>query len=527
MAGFGALVFWRLHTPPSDFSFYKEMLGAARITESVSVNGNTYLEKDGSVYDGAVLVAGPDQGAALLLAYEKSVARRNPLMAIAGTDSDRMDAAVRQLIQTQRALAESQSNLRDSALILGALYPIDFLRSISNLERMRQQFLKSGDSMDATRYELALTETANAYEEDLEKFRRGFTQAVPPGTSSYVTEGGHISRTGILNVIDTRAVQAHTTEQNILKRQRCFSGEVLYCTKEDISLPVHEKVLTQKTRAPSATELKEGPITQLTDPTCTAGFPTSVFFLEQTRTTPQFSYVVPRLIGDARLIDTATQSTVPFYSFFASRGMRYIPNSPMAYYECASFVHDASGIFTTDAIRDLSIQKPLSTYAHSFAKPLGKIENSLVSKQQALNEVVAMQYVALGLEALQQQDFSEEGAHVATELSLIERNRSGGYDNQIFDIAALESANAQLSKRGVPIGLGLLYLFYVRNAFEIFFMIDNQSVGPVDTVTEGPATPPAQQPYVYYSNLTPEQKKQADRDQEYYFSIHGNPSLVQ
>src|SRR3989344_7146478 len=99
-------------------SFFSSALQQADVIETVSVQGGTYRVDRGFVSrsDG-VLVRPAQTIKALRLAYALTLARRSPLIGLAGTNADKLDAATTQLEEVQDTLADLQDEEEDKRLI--------------------------------------------------------------------------------------------------------------------------------------------------------------------------------------------------------------------------------------------------------------------------------------------------------------------------------------------------------------------------------------------------------------------------
>lgn len=501
---------------PAQIRFYTQALASARAYEAVTVAHITYLVSGGMVSRGGAAVTGTDVLPPLRLAYEKTAARRAPLLALPGTDPSALARAADLLSDTRDRLASFQKNARDQALVTRALYPLDFLRAAAALEQARLTFLENGDDVSAQAYRSQSLSTAAAYLRDLRAFKVAFSEAVPPETPPYATAESYVTRAATLELADTLYTGVDTVRGRLQQRFRCFDGYQMFCRPEDVayaslqpSMPVAAAEAPDGVRSiwerVFGAELADERKLVLSQPRCTQDMPGAPVFLLRNETSLSTHYRQPVYLGDIRFIDANTHKAVPFYNFFIEHGHRFVPTSGIYYYQCPELVHDAGTLLAMEALAD--------EYA--------------AGTTQALREQDMRTWVAHERDAAARGDTSYTEAYQAAADAVMLRNNSAGYDNQILGIAATESANAALAARDVPVGIALPQLFYTRNGLTTLFMAGNPSFGTDLPRFFAPVTLTAQQqPFVYYRTFNPAEQAQALDDLLYFFSIHAQPSRL-
>jgi hypothetical protein len=540
-----ALILLERKVPRIDQRYYANALKAASTTQSVVVKGIAYTVEKGDVYRSGAIVAGGEATAPLLIAYEKTVAERSPLIALPGTDPDRLDLAIRELEETSQELAAVQKDAGRQALVENSLYPIDFLQKASALERARQAFLASGSDTDASVYEKDAAEASQAFQSDLDKYQHGFALTVPTSAPPYVMLKNYATYESVVASLAQLRAGMQETADALNKRAQCFSGVASACRAQDIALPaltipttpavspnlvaqVNERLL----RAPlkeklEGTDLSQEPYMELSDPGCVPD-PSApqLFLLRIAPFAGGATYKNPLMLTDDRLVDATKQENIPFFKFFADRGVTYVTSTAFLYYECVNYTRDSGRLLGMDAVRTYALDTPLSGSLSKQDPELVALGRIFSSQAQPITENDTTLYASLVEQAAYAGAIPRSNAKQAFDLALGVQDGSAEYDSQILNIAQIEQTNVRLYKEGVPVGLDAPDLFYTRSALTTLFMAANPSVSGTHEDLYPEASAPEDQPYLYYSSLSPQGKIQANNDQEFYFLLHNDPNFV-
>jgi hypothetical protein len=426
-----------------------------------------------ALVDAGYSIAAEESGAALRLTYAVALAERSPLIALAGTDPDMLHEEVDRLSIVQKRLAETQKSDRD-ALYVRALYPITFLHSAAELERTRLNFLSNGSSITYAAYMQQLGDTIAAYESDLAAFTAAFDEVVPDDAPEYATVDAMISKETMLQSLATLKKEIRSVKLKMYLRRACVAGFIFLCDTRDLQTPTIEDASIdtrgeQNTTAEiydSARDTKEVFRAELARDACTAPFPGEpVYALVELRGSGALR---PVYLGDMRLIDAEEKGAIPFYAFFAERGLRYVPSPSFAHYSCARF---------SNALSRLLALKELSDYAESPG------------------------------------------------LALMLHNNSAHFDVIVRYVADLESAVMHASEKGAPGDFDVATLFYVRNAFVPLFLANNRSLVANDPLRFAPNNiPRSEQPYTFLSEIayTPEVIATIIESQRLFDEIHAS-----
>ena len=142
--------------------YFAAVLRTLNISETVMVGHITYQVEHGTIraMNGRP-IAPADSFDVLRTAYALSLARRAPILDLAGTDPDALSTSTKQLARVQAQLADLQKTSQAHAAVGTALYPIRFLELLSTLEKARLTFINTGSSTLDSAYQTALTRTLN------------------------------------------------------------------------------------------------------------------------------------------------------------------------------------------------------------------------------------------------------------------------------------------------------------------------------------------------------------------------------
>ena len=494
--------------------FYSRALSEARASELVSLEGIAYRVSYGVAYRNDAPISNRAAYRALRLAYEKTMARRNPLIAIVGPTSENLLLAIGELKKSEQEIETTQQNPDDAALIQG-LYPDAFLSAAAELEKARLTFLESGTEHDASRYREALGRAIAAYQKDLKDFKHAFAKAVPSSIGILVNEREIVSREDVLTALDALGAGMIRTSTFARARLLCVRGLAVFCKDTDLSfasLPLPpdrtlsdtERALTKDVRllylSAGVPIAKDAPSIELSSSACSREDSPPVFVLHDTAQ-KGVSGTRPLFLGDIRFLQSDEHTNVPFFRYFAERGVRYIPSSPLSYYKCARIGSDWGMIYAVEATRKFSQDFPLSAYATGeTGAELLRIEQALSS--EIVREAEAIAYVRAAQRLTQEVDLPYETTGAIASLSLQIANKSAGFDQLLLKIAYSETRNEELAGAvALPIPYGPLYHFYPRAPFLALFLGNNSLEIGSERDFFAPYTQDANEPYIFYSSL--------------------------
>ena len=204
-----------------------------------------YRVVDGTVYRGDTQVTGIATLPMLKLAYETTLARRDPLFALPGTDPKALRTATKTLSGIGARLSALQSNKAEARLAL-RLYPIGFLQSLADLEEARQRFIHAPTPENARAYRSLLPRTIREKEWAVQDFTNAFNEATATSTERLVLFGGVLSSTTERAALEAIAQNLTKEQEAAAKRMRCTAG----LTKDCNALPLIQPSVATTSRQP-------------------------------------------------------------------------------------------------------------------------------------------------------------------------------------------------------------------------------------------------------------------------------------
>ena len=449
------------------------------------------------VYKGETYIVGGENGygydlSILSLAYQKAAARNTPLYAMPGVDPEDFLRDVDSLSKVQQRIASSQDTERDAALIRESLYPIALLRLFANLESKRLTFLETGSSGDAAAYLSDQLSFFRRYSAAIHDFRRSFSTAVPKDIGEYATESKIIDRKGTLDALDALENAARRVDDEVRRRASCTHGHTVSCKSKDIFLPplipkevpkittesraLAQEVLTVSEKAGIRVS-RSAPLFYLDDSACVlAKEPAApLFSIETIRYTGSPLLPAAYYAGDLLMIETAPHATLPFFSYFAARGVELLPNRPTKYYRCPETGKDSGILFALRDVREFANTYRIGRIApEERRRDISALENTLqgatVTEDDATRYLLALSQP----DVMKMMDTSVRDTFIA--LYLEYAYRSLGTYIQLSEITHSETVNLYLNDLGVDIRPDALFFFYARSGFVTLFLGDNTSV---------------------------------------------------
>lgn len=517
-------------------NYFAQALKEVRAHERVMIDGVAYTVRDGAVMTEAADSA-VDDARALRLAYAKLLATYSPPIALAGTDPDALELAVRDLRAIQERLALIQPTTDDEAFVREGLYPIAFLESAARLERARLAFIESGSDTDFSRYRAALYEAADTYESGIARFRIAFTSAVPRTAPDYAGTDVVMSRASVLAQLDQLEEGMRRTQHLIGQRDRCIAGITAFCSPSDIraaQFPDSESsaaplasvirdVRNLFAEAGGMTAITDGPVYTLSDPACAAQPGTTPAFVLFKYASPVDLPPYERIydVSDARFTRSEPYRALPFFEYFSTRGISYVHNPWFTYYKCLRIGSDYGTILAMRRVREAALGAAPQTDA-----PADMREAARALGRAAVDESDVRTYLRLMRSMPRGEAVSTPTPSQIEGLTLALLNRSADFDRAIQLIVHTEDINIRLSTQGLPVDLDAPYLFLVRSGFFLLFLGDNPSVaGTQQIAMKSSAGLSADIPFVYYASLR-DQDARAEifHDLAFDLSMHHSPN---
>ncbi len=515
-------------------SFFSSALQQANVIETVSVQGGTYHVDRGFVSTSdAVPVQPARKIGALRLAYALTLAKRSPLIALAGTDADKLDTATTQLEAVQNALADLQSEENDKRLIRNTLFPIRWLRALADTERARQAFLTNSSDQNETRYRAALEAAAVAFESDLSRYRAAFAQTAIPSQRIAVMSGIETTES-ILHAIDEAGAGMQATGSRLRNRERCLSGLFWFCGERDLAIPALDEPRDVRSGAASRLPadvndmldlyaavfglpaLKNRTVFAISDDSCIEPRPLPHYFVIPPDNGAGVPDLVPPMlfVGDTtinRIVEPSANWRT-FNQYLLDLGVKYTPGNPISYYQCPELRGLQGHIFGIDAVFE-EIQKD-----PSWAKRFGHVS---VAGTRVISDGDITAFLASTTRAASGNGSPSSERDLLTELSLMVKNRSAALDRLVAAIATIDRTIPGLKQYGIHEGFDANYLLIAKSGFPQLFETQNPSVVGTTSISVfvGKGSPRPSNS-LWYSQLPEEEKITAMSDLKVWVRLH-------
>lgn len=524
-------------------NYFSAQLSAAVVSQQVELGGKLYTVKNGAVYDDQNRVLSGNKAlSALRLAYAVTLARRSPILALAGSDLARLDQAIDGLASLANGFAEVQKKTRERTLIENSLYPIGYLHAMTRTEALRRSFIQSGSDRDLALYQEAQHDSLLEYRDSLLRYQSAFMTLVPHTQKRYAMGESVVTYDSSLRAVAQLLESNSRTYEAWRRRTFCIQGSIAHCKTQDLLLPripqTHKQPVSQKSlaqaleiesmlaRARDETVSPSMILVNLSESACSGRKDVAPLYSINEQVLPDSPFVNRQVtfVGDIRFIKSDQYRSVPFYDLFAQRQVAYIYTAVPMHYACPEFGRDVLRVFAVQAVRDFVHEHPLSLYVPADnARVLRMLEAAIdVPLSQPAYEADAGAYLAAALE-LPQETFPEDIRHKLLELSLQFSNESAGFEYAIQSIVRIENNNLAITDKGIPVDLEAPYVLFFRSALPLLYVSNNYSVTGGNGIPPYPAVPTDQQnPYVYYSTLprTPAMLEKIMHDTRIYLRVH-------
>lgn len=508
-----------------DSVYFSDVLEAYRVYEEVSSGNRTYVVSGSSATLGGTAVAGKERLRVLSLAYEKTLARRQPLFALPGTDLTQMLDVIEDVDDVKNRLSSLQTTSRDAQLLQNGLYPTDMLRSIVVAEKARRQFLSTGKKADALKYERALGNAIAEYQDALVRFENAFKKSVPQDVRQYAVPSAIIDRSSTLATIDMLQETASLSLSRYLKRISCVHGVIRACEKDALTYPLLNTVATPPpsseqialsrdimralTRVPfEFDDALGGRLILLGSSSCMVNDPDGAPIFSVRVVFPGLpeSRLAPLNVGNTLFLHAPKGSSyakLPYLKSFVDQGIEYALAHPLIYYECPATATDLGAVMAVRDVVLFATQNELS--AHAVGETAAKLHSleSRLRNAPIVYESDAATFLHEAASLTTDPSVPRAIRDAVSELTLAYTLRSGGVLSALHNISTAERMNMrQSAEQGIPMDFSLRNMIYARSALPALFLADNPSVAKEYVqVFRKNTLPPSEQPYVYYSSF--------------------------
>ncbi|MBI5457477.1 hypothetical protein HY971_02005 [Candidatus Kaiserbacteria bacterium] len=479
-----------------EIRFFSGVLETAQVDTTVSVRGTQYEVRGGRVTKHGIPASRSAASSALRLAYAHTLAERSPLLALAGTDTDQLDARAADLEKIQEEAADMLQELLDADAeqlsgapldlqkrveavehVRTALYPVNFLRALASLERARLSFIRNGSYSGEREYSERLIHTIESERADAAAFRVSMLAHVGDvkDISSFTLSTTVDDIKGALNEIVSGAERSAALAES---RASCISGVIHACDARDLLMtlpgnvrgpsPAREALALRRADVILSLLQDAGivygggsEVVEVASSTCLSAVQGPHFFWRINPETQVQPAQQIRYVGDIFYMRPTGASTPGLF-----KGKIPIPLSvinPFIFYRCNEKGRDVSSVVAT-------------LYTAAFAEKHPDIappaREALLARKY-IRDADAVSYVRDAF-----QDISTVPADDRRdlyELALMFRNRSAGLEIVAHEVSASMRNKLDDVKAGWNSVPDPRFLFVSESAFPSFFQMYNPS----------------------------------------------------
>lgn len=516
-----------------ELAFFANALTEKSVPETVVVQDEMYLVKNGEVFQNDTAVEGKRALQALRLAYAKTIAKQNPPLALPGVNLENYNAALLELETVRNAIVDLQNTEKAKTAIREGLYPIDFLHATLDTEKKRRRFIATGSDTDARAYHHALVRSTQIHQKNLEHFKKMFVESVPIDVPRYGTANYVVSRDEIIASIGAIAERIQRMQHTIVNTQKCMHGLTAFCKEEYLNTPTlaeYPKPLIDSSDLALIAQAREfykqiglstesEPLVILSGSSCVHAQTAPPVFTFWHDTAGNIGVAA---IGNPRFAKVEAGDHIPFFEYFKERGVSYAAGKEFNHYNCLNIGEDVGRIFATKHTARYAAQKPLSTYVPAEQEDEFKnLEQAFASG--VIYESDAVAYLKLGMSLAKADTIPRNIQNDIRDLMLQFHSRSAGLAWVVENIVYSESRNVFLVKSGFdPALTEAPHVFYTRSAYLPLNMMHNPLFGETVALFDKKTSPHADEPFVYFSEFSqsPDLLEKLTRDMRVYLQAH-------
>ncbi len=455
--------------------YYAGSLSQAGVQETVYISNTTYEVTGGNVRTGTGTVRGIDSWRALKLAYAVTLARRDPLFALPGTDPAVLADQTHKLSGAAELLAAKQKTPLYAEAIRH-LYPIAFIYSLADLEQKRLALLSHPTESAMQRYANALITTAAAKENDLASFKNFFMQTEGSTTNTQIALFSGILSTKSERAAITQYQQDHiATKAATYSVARCMRGVITSCPSSlTVTLPDEKVFKVPETKLAEAKD-----VGKLWDASFAGMAGTStVVLLNQSacladRNGPNRVALLPVTTPEGPTTLLTNADTIYFkriepdsstFDAYQSRvlGMHYTPINAFKYYICPQIGIDYGA--TLAVARN-------AAFATANPGIASEARRQLIAGSDVPSEYSARAYTEA---ALSEHSLTATERHAVEELALMLRIKTGGLEEILKDMTHIITVDTT-SPLSAVMDQSASQEFLTHSAFPTFLRIGDQN----------------------------------------------------
>lgn len=388
------------------------------------------------------------------IAYAAIISERRPVLALPGDDLDALRKQLSRLEATIGEVARVQGTFRDAIAIRQALYPIEFMYTLTDVEQTRRDFIAQPTQTRRVAYERALQRALRLGEASISRFTGTFERYAGDDDATYLTLGGKITTDSI------RSAASRIAERNMITRA-LEPGCMLCGTAVPSSAPGVDRTATADYRTVQevlailrdayGTELPgSDTVVMLPMSTCIATPGTQFFVLSSGASGPvRFKYV-----SDLYFISTDREGAKTLAHIQDAYGIDHVRFEPLSFYSCPDVSTDLALVRgTAEAARFARLHPTIATNSRP------KLTARFISYNDAVDYVN---------EALKEPLHDTVTRMQLADIALMLHGFSG-LEHIVTEITNVLDTDLLLSAKGVPFDLSAKHLIISHSAISSLF----------------------------------------------------------
>jgi|GEM_PF-2480318 hypothetical protein len=449
--------------------FYAQALEHAHTDETVTVDNRPYRVLDGVAYTNGSPATGFAAARAVRLAYEVTLARRDPLFALPGVDPVVLKQQVDLLAQLTPQIAALQPT-PESTKLAARLYPTEFLLRTAELEEARQRLRADPNEEAARAYRTLLVRTAYAKENAANDFAQAFSTATATSSERVALFSGVLNRTTARASLDVLLRDTTQQKERALARARCTLGVIDQCaalptTSLAVSVPLAppqpqttaDDVNALWDSAYNTPSVRTGVI--LAKSTCASDAPGPSRIVLGQQQNPTGVRIAIAYVDNLFLYKLSDLKRSPYATYMRQTfGSQYTPTNSFKFYVCQQVGVDY-GAATAVA------QVAAFAEAHPGLAP--RERHTLLATGEYVAQWDAEAYLVA---ALRQSDVDTSTHHNLEELALMARTKVAGLEEILKDVVGIMDADTRPPLSRV-LNNSISYLFLTHSAFPTLLRI--------------------------------------------------------
>lgn len=482
------------------------------VVPSIILEGNVYEIRDTLVFQNGEQMSLLKSVPVLRTAYYIVLNRLDPIFALEGTDPILFKESVENL---EHSLDEYASlfGAAEERIVRTGLYPLNFLASVANLEKARQQMLQYPGLESVHSYNRELKRTLKVYRKEIKTAKhiflnfRGYREnqeynGTKNNSVSFYFFSGYTNIDLLYNFFFRLEEYALTQEKKRAERQLCLTGFISYCIDLTDILKKTSKESPTDTPIVSKNALEIRDILSLYNNT-TAGEKSPIVIFPDSKCFPEFSPVYfdaqkiktdsskdifeLTLLNDIYFYD-ARNARGPYLNLLKDAGADFLYQPVTNMYLCpdmAEYMTDASTILGVYA---LLLKNPLFKNKELHYEEMGtlaffenKIAGGEVLYKPDIDFFMGMlsEFVSTHGEKALLSIFSREEILSIEQMLLLSKARSHNMDGLINAIVEQNVIVKELKETGSPLSAESL-LISRGYPFITFFVFNNNFYGTAE-----------------------------------------------